>query len=174
MKQIAIYVLAGVLMAIAGCSTYVSSEDTLSSTKPPTQLIRNTVADLVPFESVDARETATDTSVSCSADANDSERSWLSSIRLIMTPEYAAKSEEVGAVVIDELRNLGWDGEESSDNKSFTWRLSKGELDISLVVTAIGDPDGNGKGASILIESTGPCVMTDGVDSTEVVTLENQ
>jgi len=58
----------------------------------------------------------------------------------------AAKAQDIGAGMVVALESAGWSGTEESDEKSSTWKLAKPGLSVELVIAAVGDPDGNGKG----------------------------
>ncbi len=174
MKYLVASYLAIATFALTGCTSTIATAETLAGTKSPVQLTRNTVASLIADEAIDIRETTTDESMSCTSDPAGRERAWFSGIRLILVADAAAKAQDIGAGMVVELESAGWSSTEELDEKSSTWNLAKPGLSVDLVVTAVGDPDGNGKGASILVESTGPCVITDGANSAEVRALEGQ
>lgn len=73
-----------------------------------------------------------------------------------------------------EHESNGWQSEKIIKDDTTTWSMQSDTVLATLVVSAVGDPDGNGKGATIYIASTGPCVMTDGPDSAEVRELEGR
>lgn len=169
-------VVAASLLLLGGCAEAGPTEAslTLASTKPTTQLLRNSAASLIPEDAIKFRESDADESRSCSDDENSPIRVWKASVRFILEESFATESEAIAGDIVKEFESNGWQSEKTVEDDTTTWAMQSDTVLATLLVSAVGDPDGNGKGATIYIASTGPCVTTDGPDSTEVRDLENR
>ena len=174
--RIAAVAVALLLPLLGGCAgpDSATSPLTLSSTKVTVQLLRNSAGSLIPEEAIKFRESDSDESRSCSDDENSPVRAWKASVRFIIEAEFAAQSEQIASEIVNEYESNGWQSDKTVNGDTTTWAMQSDTILATLLVSAVGDPDGNGKGATIYVASTGPCVTTDGPDSTEVRELENR
>ena len=169
-------VVAATLLVVTGCAGAGPTEAplTLASTKPTVQLLRNSAGSLIPEEAIQFRETDSDESQSCSDDESSPVRAWKASVRFILEADFAAESEKIAGDIVKHFESIGWQSEKTIDDATTTWAMQSDTVLAILLVSAVGDPDGNGKGATIFVASTGPCVTTEGPDSAEVRDLENR
>lgn len=129
---------------------------------------------MIPKDAIKFRESDADESRSCSDDENSPILAWVASVRFILGASFATESETIARSIVKEHESNGWQSEKIIKDDTTTWSMQSDTVLATLVVSAVGDPDGNGKGATIYIASTGPCVMTDGPDSAEVRELEGR
>jgi hypothetical protein len=161
-----------VLLALTACaSTAASSEAftelpevTLVESKSPVQFLRNEAASRIP-EIVTKSVTQTDESVSCLDAADDPDglaRSWSSTATFILTNSQAARVETVTANLVATFTDQDWVGE----GKALTKEGNPATLSIEAIAKS------EGQVPEIVVTVTGPCVLTDGPDSDEVLELE--
>lgn len=171
---IAVGIVCGALL-VGGCAHEPENRtDTLAGTKPTAQLLRNSAASLIPDDAIQSRESDADESVSCSDDEDSAVRAWRASVRFILEAAFAKDSESIAGGIVSEYESNGWRSETTVDGGTTTWAMHSDATPTTLLISAVGDPDGNGKGATIFVAATGPCVTTDGPDSAEVRELEGQ
>jgi hypothetical protein len=167
-------VVVGALLS--GCaslgapSSQLAPGPSLADSKAAAQLVRNDAATHLPEVMVKQVVDLSDASFECDETAGDSAglmRSWHSGASLLITNSQAARIDIVSQRLVQAYVDNGWTATVDSDG---TTMLSKeGKPDISI------DPVEKGQGPQplIRIETTGPCVATDGAGSAEVRELEN-
>jgi hypothetical protein len=157
------------LLALSACASDANTGLTLAQTKSPVQLLRNAAASRVPSTLVAKVENSSDSSENCRTPETDPEglqRSWKSSVRIVLTPEADLKA--VLSKVYVSFREDGWEQGTygSAAIVEFTRDDSIADIHISVKEARDGDP------AELQMKVSGPCVMTDGEGSDEVTRLE--
>ena len=164
-------VLGAVLLA--GCSDSSSSDAlTLAETKSPVQLLRNEAASRVQESQVEAVLMTQDESTNCRTPETDPEgllRSWRSTsrIKLVYGP-----SIEVSAIVdnlAESFVQQGWD--RGIYGTASIIELTRDGSDTNIHISFKRADDETQSGAEVQIAVAGPCVMTGGKTSDEVVNL---
>lgn len=159
-------------LALTGCvGTTAQSE--LATTKPPVQLLRNEAANRLisgTDESVGAQD---DFSAACKTEQEDPEglyRSWRSTLLAEVPQESAIGVDQFVGALATSFSEDGWVFTEEHDGSAgkITTMTRSGSI-VTLTFTA---QEGDGDGATVLIEASGPCVLTGGPDSDEVKNLE--
>jgi len=157
-----------IVLSVASCSE-TETGLTLAETKSPVQLLRNEAASRVPATLVAEVENSSDASENCRTAETDPEglqRSWKSSVRIVLTPE--ADLDMVLSKFFLSFREDGWEqGTYGSDTiVEFTREGSFANIHISVREAKDDSP------AELQVQVAGPCVMTDGEGSDEVTKLE--
>ncbi len=150
------------LALLAGCSS-TDQGLALVDTKAQVQLLRNGTAERIPADAIASVENTTDHSTEC--DDGDPWRQWASSVVVGLTPEAAPTVRELYAGILDSYVDEGWVS--SRPGQNYTALVNTGAF--SKIVVTITDEDA---AAGLLVEVTGPCVLTDGAGSDEVDALE--
>ena len=171
-KGVGIVALAGALL-LSGCTASPAStgELTLAQTKSPVQLLRNDAIDRVEKRFIAEVLPTTDGSEACLEAGGNAEgliRQWKSSVEIVLAAD--ADVAYVSERLVQGFTAKGWDDEAISDHGPF-W-LTKLTSTRSVAAVEIGWEE-HDDGSLIKISSTGPCVMTGGPDSDEVVNLES-
>lgn len=173
-KAIGVAAAMSVVLVITGCATEQKTNSaTLTETKGPTQLLRNEASSRIPTGSIDTIAGETDLSVSCKSEEEDPDglyRSWQSSTLATIDKDAAWRVAQIGADVADSFIDDGWYVSGTKDGKDTTTLTRPGAISTLAFTTTEGDADG--VGASVTIDATGPCVLTEGPDSSEVAKLE--
>lgn len=168
---VAALVSALVAVAVSGCGAQ-NDAVSLEMTKSPAQLLRNEVSDRIPETVVDSLVSIDDSSESCGSDGFS--RSWRSTALFAVR---AAKAVDLDAVVdelVEALESQGWSASDrSASAKLREVRLTSATTTTELKLTADRGNDAGAK-ASIRVVANGPCVVTDGPDSEEVMKLEGR
>lgn len=157
------------VLALTACAGDADTGLTLAQTKSPVQLLRNEAASRVPAGLVAEVENSSDASENCrtaEADPEGLQRSWKSSVRILLTPD--ADWDLVLSKFYVSFREDGWDqGTYGSDTiVEFTRDGSLATIHIS------GKAPKDGAAGELQVQVAGPCVMTDGEGSPEVTKLE--
>jgi hypothetical protein len=110
-----------------------------------------------------------DTSVSCGSDEGHPDgtmRAWTSGATLMITNSQAARIEIVSDRLVTAYTDAGWEATALANHVT--------RLESPTRPTILVEPveKGDGIAPMILIETTGPCVLTAGADSDEVKQLE--
>src|SRR5690606_6755669 len=127
----------------------------------------------IPSGSIDEITNEEDASVACkSAEEDPTElyRSWKSSLTAKIGRDAAWRVTQISQDVADSFIEDGWYVSGTKDGKNTTTVTRPGAVSKLAFTATPGDADGNG--ASVQIDATGPCVLTEGPDSSEVATLE--
>ena len=168
---IALAVLAA--LALSGCvESAPAGSQTLGQTKSPVQLIRNEVANRVPTDLVADILNTQDDSTNCRTPETDPEgllRSWRSIIRFQLV---YGENVDVMTVVDDLAESFvdqGWDRGIYGTASIIELTRSGSETNIHISTKKANDE--TQVGAEIQLAVAGPCVMTAGKDSSEVLGL---
>lgn len=177
------------LGSLVGCAGAAAPSDlpagdypdlTLAESKSPAQLLRNTAVTRIPAATVLNVGTEIDGSIACLSEEQDPKgyiRQWVSSVdvnlRLPEAPNTDAIVDSVLATFIDEgwmSQQIAGSSEDShadllTNGTSAAAGVSAARVRIEAVVA------NDGASSFIHIEALGPCVVTDGTDSSEVTTL---
>ena len=156
-------------LTLAACASDTPDGLTLAQSKSPVQLLRNEVASRVPSALVADVTNSSDASSACRTEETDPEgllRSWKSSVRITLTPE--ADLEIMLSKLLVSFREDGWDEGTygSATIIEFTRDDSIAEIHISTKRAT------DTEAAQIQVQVAGPCVMTGGAESDEVLALE--
>lgn len=166
---IAVLVFAVVL---TGCSSEPDGQ-TLAETKSPTQLLRNEASTRIPPGAIAEISGEEDHSRACKSTDEDPGglyRSWQSSLLATIEADSAWRVEQISTEVTDSFIEDGWYVSGSKNGKDKTVLTRPGAVSTMAFTVTAGAEDGSG--ASIHIDATGPCVLTDGPSSSEVAALE--
>lgn len=113
-----------------------------------------------------------DMSVACGTGTDGLMRTWRSTALTELDPEHASKADAISKTLTGSYVAVGWTSTaEQIDDSSFRVTLTKDDSLAKLVVTTTEDANGDGLGATIHVEVTGPCVLTDGPGSDELAEL---
>jgi len=164
-------VLTALLMS--GCSDTTSSDaPTLAETKSPVQLLRNEAASRVQKSQIEEVLNTQDESTNCRTPETDPEgllRSWRSTSRIKLV--YSA-SVEVSAVVDNLAQSFvkqGWD--RGIYGTASIIELTRPGSETNIHISFKRADDEAQSGAEVQIAVAGPCVVTKGKTSDEVVAL---
>lgn len=155
--------------AQAGSAELDVVDSTLVETKSSVQLLRNEAASRIPDIVVNELVDTTDASSACqpaSVDPGELARAWRSTATLTMTNSQAARVDVVTAELVASFTDQGWVAEPDDA----ATRLTR-EESLATVVVA-GTAKTTVDHATIAITVTGPCVLTEGPESDEVLNLE--
>lgn len=166
-----------VVLALSACATAQPgsleaeklADATLVETKSTVQLIRNEAASRVPDIVVNDLTEVSDTSAACRStdiDPDGFARHWLSSATIDLTNSQAARVATIATDLVASFADQGWKAEVSDGATVLTQDVSLVELSIAAVEKTSTEH------AHIAITSTGPCVLTAGPESDEVLKLE--
>jgi hypothetical protein len=166
-----------VLLVLVGCASPAAESSpldelgdlTLVESKAPAQLLRNEAASRVPTVVVQDVAEMADASVSClgaDVDPGGLARQWQSTATFLVTNSQAARVVTVAEGLAASFADQGW-APEVVDGATM---LSSESSPVVIAITAV--PKSSGMHAEIRIATTGPCVLTDGPGSDEVVRLE--
>jgi hypothetical protein len=161
-----------VLATLSACSPQQPDlgTETLAETKSPVQLLRNTTAGRVDDAAIAETRQGADGSVACSDQFENPDgllRQWISSVDLALTSE--ADLTAVSSALIESLVADGWQRRDVSAGESFSLTVLTTEKSVAQVQI---EASAESEGGLLRITSTGPCVVTDGPDSEEVLALE--
>lgn len=144
---------------------------TLVESKAPVQLMRNEISARIPAVVVENLIEATDASVSCKDADEDPEglyRAWQSTATFGVVNSRAGILDNIVGGVVDSFVEQGWVSEADTEEQGIvlTKAVSAAELRLTTVErSADNEPQ-------IKISTVGPCVLTEGPNSDEVVLLE--
>lgn len=162
--------------SLTACASTETGQPTLVETKSPAQFLRNEAASRLIGERGDTVEKQEDYSAPCKSTAEDPKelyRSWRSTLLVSVLPESAVGVDQFVGALATSFAEDGWVLKESqgSDSAAKVSTMTKSGAVATLTFTSTED---TGKGASMLIEASGPCVLTGGPDSDEVLELERR
>ena len=169
----AILALACTLSACAGQDTAGAS---LVETKSPVQFLRNEAASRLIDGTDDSVEKQEDFSAACKPESEDPKelyRSWRSTLLASVPPDSAVGVDQFVGALATSFAEDGWVLKESHDGDSSA-KVSTMTKSGSVANLKFTSTEDTGSGASMLIEASGPCVLTDGPDSDEVLALEKK
>lgn len=165
-------VVCAVLALSACASTTIESE--LLATKSPTQLLRNEAANRLQGGTEYTVGAQDDFSAACKTEAEDPEglyRSWRSSLLAEIPEESAIGVDQfVGALATSFSEDNWVFTEDTAGSVGKVTTMTRSDSIVTMTFTSTED---DGAGASVYIEASGPCVLTDGPDSDEVKNLED-
>lgn len=175
---------AGVAIALivtsllAGCasSSASSSELTLAKTKSPVQLLRNEAASRVPTAIIEDVLENEDISISCKTEAVDPKglvRRWKSSVLMGVETGSSWRVANVTEDIVTSFTDEGWVASRGPAS-TVTVTILESEMSSATIEITATLPKEDKTGAAVRITTTGPCVGTDGADSTEVRKLEKR
>ena len=166
-----------IIFALSACATAQPgsldaeklADATLVETKSTVQLIRNEAASRVPDIVVNDLTEVSDASAACRStdiDPDGFARHWLSSATIDLTNSQAARVGTIATDLVASFADQGWTAEVSDGATLLTHEATLVELSITAVEKTSTEH------AHIAITTTGPCVLTAGPDSDEVLKLE--
>jgi len=166
-----IIVSIAVLSALAGCAATPPSGPTLVQTKSAAQLLMREAVGRVPAYMVAAEETIADQSEGCDAeDAAGLMRAWRSTATVPLRDNASVDPAAIVTELIASFGEQGWKATGPTDAE--TVELANGSSPAVLRFTTA--PLESGSGGSLIVEALGVCVLTEGAESDEVVSLENR
>lgn len=174
MKVVGTAAALATVLLLTGCGGEPESNTpSLTETKGPTQLLRNEASSRIPTGSIDTIAGEEDRSVACKTEKEDPDglyRSWQSSLLAAIDGDAAWRVAQIGKDVADSFIEDGWYVSGTKDGEDTTTLTRPGAVSTLKFTTTEGDAEG--VGATVHIDATGPCVLTEGPDSTEVTKLE--
>jgi hypothetical protein len=183
------FAIALAVGSLTGCGEAAQSSDvppgdypdlTLAESKSPAQLLRNTAVSRIPTEVVLNVGTDTDGSEACltvEEDPNGTIRRWNSSVDVNLRLPETPNTDAIVDAVIASFTDEGWMSQaitgSKADNQAHlltngtasATSVSLAQVRIEAIIT------GDKSSSFIRIESVGPCVVTDGENSSEVTQL---
>lgn len=169
MPALRILVPVLLVLVLAGCSTD-DGRLRLVETKSPVQLLRNEAWLRLPEVMVKGDYETLDTSMPC--DDAGRERSWLSRTTALINNSFAPRTAGVAEELVDSFSEQGWSTTVAAGAGSTEYTLEKEGSPAMISVLAVEKTKDHR--ATIAITITGPCVVTDGADSDEVLALEGR
>lgn len=171
--------LAFSAVALTACSSGPAtggafSDMTLAQTKSPVQLLRNEAASRIPQDLITEVVAAKDSSQECpSADNPDGLiRSWGSSARVSLTDAAGLELDTIVDGVVQSFVAEGWEAGTYGVNTIID--LTSKNSVVAIHIRGVKGDEETGAGAKIQLSTGGPCVVTEGPDSAEVLQLENR
>ena len=166
---------AALTLAIALSACSGAATQTLASTKSPTQLLRNEAATRLIDGTDDSVAEQQDYPASCKSEAEDPEglyRSWRSTLLASVPADSAIGVDQFVGALATSFAEDGWSLKEDHEGDG-TEKISTMTKSSSIVTLKFTSTEGDaGEAASVYIEASGPCVLTDGPESDEVKQLE--
>lgn len=153
---------------------------TLAESKSPAQLLRNTAVSRIPTEVILNVGTDTDGSEAClttEEDPNGTIRRWNSSVDVNLRLPEAPNTDAIVASVISSFTDEGWmaqsiTGSTANNQAHLLTNGTSETASVSLAQVRVeGIITGDKTSSFIRIEAIGPCVVTDGENSSEVTQL---
>jgi len=165
---LAVSVALGLIITLGACSSSEPTGLTLAQSKSPVQLLRNETASRIPAGLVAEVINSSDASENCRTPETDPEgleRSWKSSARITLTPE--ADLDLVMSKLFISFREDGW--EQGTFGSDTIIEFTKPDSVAKIHITTSSK---EGEATAIQVKVSGPCVMTAGEKSDEVIKLE--
>jgi len=153
---------------------------TLAEAKSPAQLLRNEAVSRIPEEVVLNAGSDIDGSEACLSEAEDPEgiiRRWKSSVDVNLRLPEAPNTQAIVDAVLASFTDEGWmsqaiTGTKANNQAHLLTNGTAGTASVSLAQLRIEAIVASDEASSFIhIESIGPCVVTDGANSTEVTEL---
>jgi len=165
---------AAIVLALTACSgpTSPSGSLTLAQTKSQTQLLRIEAAQRLIDGTDESVAEQQDFSAACKSGSEDPDglyRAWHSTLLAAVPKDSAIGVDQFVGALATSFAEDGWSLTESHGDVKIT-TMTRTD---SFVILTFSSTEGAGDGASVLIEATGPCVLTAGPDSDEVTKLES-
>jgi len=173
-------------LLLAGCAqgSAPSDELTLLETKLPAQLLRNDVASQIDASLVASTKDDEDHSIACLPEKEDPKgllRSWQSIVTVQLVDGSAKDVDAIIDGVANALTEQGWKLASLGGSAVIHTRYLSNESSSTIELRAIStDEDAQYvesselENASVVVDVHGPCVPTDGTDSDEVTSLEEE
>ncbi|MGV8885919.1 MAG: hypothetical protein ACOH1T_10100 [Microbacteriaceae bacterium] len=150
------------------------SDMTLAQTKSPAQLLRNEAASRIPEALIEEIAQSTDKSTACETVEQDPEgllRKWDSTVRVVLTEKAGSNVDSIVEDLVTSFVVRGWTrGSQGGSIVKLTSDTSPASIHVSLVEAN----EEKATNAVVQLKASGPCVMTGGTDSSEVVNLEER
>lgn len=165
---VAASVALGLVLTLGACTASEPTGLTLAQSKSPVQLLRNETASRIPAGLVAEVTNSSDGSVNCRTPETDPEglsRQWKSSARITLTPE--ADLALVMSKLFISFREDGWD--QGTYGTATIIEFTKPDSVANIHITT---SEKDGEATEVQVQVAGPCVMTGGATSDEVVKLE--
>jgi len=157
-----------------GAGTGTAAALTLAQTKSPVQLLRNEAADRIDEFIVETVNETEDVSTPCKtaeADPLGLERSWTSSVEVSIKAGSAWRADIVADELVASFEAQGWVASRGAPS-AVTYTGLKSETSTATIGLSVTHEDpAAGTPAKLQITTKGPCVMTGGAESDEVVKL---
>jgi hypothetical protein len=154
-----------------GCADSSASDTaTLAETKSPVQLLRNEAASRIPEAQIIEILNTQDESTSCrtpESDPDGLQRSWRSIIRFQLV--YQADVDAIVDDLVASFVDQGWD--EGIYGTAAIVELTRAGSETNIHISSKKSNDDEQVGAEMQLAVAGPCVMTDGKTSDEVIKL---
>jgi hypothetical protein len=158
------------IASLAGCAQS-SQAPRLVETKSVVQLLRNEAWYRLPEVMVKGEAETEDVSTGCIGDQEGRLRAWKSSTTALINNSFAPRAVGVADTLATTFTNQGWAAERTDTDGTVTTVLQRLNAVAVITIEAVRkSPDHR---ASVRITVTGPCVLTEGPDSTEVRMLED-
>ena len=174
MKVVGGLAALSIVLVLTGCAGETESPTaSLTETKGPTQLLRNEASSRIPTGAIESIAGEEDRSVACKTEEEDPKglyRSWQSSLLANIDGDAAWRVAQISKDVSDSFIEDGWYVSGTKDGEETTTLTRPGAISTLVFTATEGDADG--VGATVHIDATGPCVLTEGPDSSEVAKLE--
>ena len=158
-------------VTLSACSSAATGGELLA-TKSPTQLLRNEAANRLISGTDDNVGAQEDFSAPCKSEAEDPEglyRSWHSTLLAEVPEDRAIGVDQFVGALATSFAEDGWVfNEEHVGSAGKITTMTRSDSIVTLAFTA---QEGEGEGATVLIEASGPCVLTGGPNSDEVKDL---
>lgn len=171
------------LVVLSGCASGGSpasgavDDVTLAQSKSYAQLLRNEASSRLPPIVLKEVASSSDISVACDAASDDPDglvRSWNSSTNILVTNSTASRVQKVADDLVSTFVAQGWaDDRENSSTEILTVTTLTNTASLASIEIATA-AKADGQAPSITITTTGVCALTEGPESDEVTTLENQ
>jgi hypothetical protein len=163
------------IIGLSGCAAGASgSTGELARTKSPTQLVRNEAAQRLMTGTDETVAEQRDYSEACKSKADDPTglyRSWRSTLLAVVPEDSAVGVDQFVGELATSFSEDGWVFKE--DNSEANAKVTTLTRSDSIVTVTLTSTEETGQGGSVLIEASGPCVLTDGPNSAEVRDLES-
>jgi hypothetical protein len=168
----AVAACTALVLITSGCAGSATSDSLrLVQTKSQTQLLRNEAAQRLIDGTDESVAEQQDYSAACksgSEDPNGLYRAWHSTLLAVVPADSAIGVDQFVGALATSFSEDGWTFTESHGEVKVT-TMTRSD---SFVILTFSSTESAGEGATVLIEATGPCVLTQGPESDEVTKLE--
>ena len=172
-RAIAVLGAAIILTSLVGCGEEPLGAGRLAESKAPAQLLRVEAVSRVPGYQVDSMATPEERSQACDpSDPEQKERFWRSSVEIFMIDNASVRPEAIVSDLVDSFVDQGWTAtEDQREGEPVPFTLITSATSPVAIEVQQHPKTADAK-ASITIVTSGPCVVTDGEGSDEVLALE--
>lgn len=160
-----------VALLATGCTASPDQPISLVESKSQTQLLRNEAAQRLIDGTDESVAEQQDYSAACksgSEDPGELYRAWHSTLLAAVPSDSAIGVDQFVGALATSFSEDGWSFTETHAEVKVT-TMTRSD---SFVTLTFSSTESAGEGATVLIEATGPCVLTGGPDSDEVAKLE--